>query len=86
MPEVEPRLISAHRMEAIMRHDDMEWATQCFISFKATLDMGQQFQVFLRTYPQAFPQIEGLSISLSWRVSNLLSQHLIAIPGIIRRR
>lgn len=45
MPEGEPRLISAHRMEAIMRHDDMEWATHCFISSKATLDLGQQLHI-----------------------------------------
>ena len=35
MPKSEPKLISAHRMETIMRHDDMEWATPCFISSKA---------------------------------------------------
>ena len=32
IPDSGPRVISAHRMEAILRHDDIEWATQCFIS------------------------------------------------------
>lgn len=31
-----PRVITTHRMEAILRYDDIEWATQCFISSKET--------------------------------------------------
>ena len=27
-----PKEVSAHRMEAILRHDDVVWAAQCFIS------------------------------------------------------
>ena len=41
MPKGETRLISAHGMEAIMRHDNMEWAAHCFISSKATLNSRQ---------------------------------------------
>ena len=41
MPEGEHRLISAHRMETIMRHDDIEWAAHYFISSKATINSGQ---------------------------------------------
>ncbi len=32
-------------MEAIIKHDDMEWAAHCFISSKTTLDSGQQIHV-----------------------------------------
>ena len=77
MPEGEPRLITTHRMEAILRHDDIEWATQCFISSKEAQYTGQQYHCdiqtmldkniggYLRIYPQVFHQIEDLSISLS---------------------
>lgn len=40
MSDSSTRVISAHRMEAILRHDDIEWATQCFISSKEVQDSG----------------------------------------------
>lgn len=43
IPDSGPKLITAHRMEAILRHDDIEWAIQCFISSKETQDTGQQY-------------------------------------------
>ena len=43
IPDSGPRVISAYKMEAILRHDDIEWATQCFISSKETLDSRQQY-------------------------------------------
>ena len=49
IPDSGPRVISAHRMEAILRHDDIEWATQCFISSKETQDTGQQYQYDIQT-------------------------------------
>ena len=36
IPDSGPRVISAHRMEALLRHDDTELATECFISSKET--------------------------------------------------
>ena len=40
IPDSGPRVISAHRMEAILRHDDIEWVKECFISSKETPDLG----------------------------------------------
>ena len=40
IPDSGPRLITTHWMDAILRHDDIEWATQCFISSKETQDLG----------------------------------------------
>ena len=44
-----PKVISAHRMEAILRHDDIEWAKQCFISSKETQGIGQQYHYDIQT-------------------------------------
>ena len=29
-----PKLVCSRRMEAILRHDDIEWAAECFVTFR----------------------------------------------------
>ena len=49
IPDSGPRLITPQKMEAILRHDDIEWATLCFISSKETQDIRKQYHSDIQT-------------------------------------
>ena len=38
-----PKVVSSQRMEAVLRHQDIEWAAECFITSQDQTDLRQQF-------------------------------------------
>jgi hypothetical protein len=54
-------IVSSHNMEAVMRHGDIEWAIECFISDKEPPDRLQQLredlQVLLHKHHKVFSDI-----------------------------
>jgi hypothetical protein len=73
MHQYPPKIVSSHSMEAVMRHGDIEWAVECYISDREPLDHPRQHpddiqvllrkhQRFLVTFLQEYPQIEDLNI------------------------
>jgi hypothetical protein len=61
MHQYPPKNVSSHRMEAVMRHGDIEWAVECFISDREPPDRLQQLpkdlQVLLRKHHKVFSDI-----------------------------
>jgi hypothetical protein len=68
------KIVSSHNMEAIMRHGDIEWVVECFISNREPSIVCNSFQRtyryysaniirYLVTFLPAFHLIEVLSIS-----------------------
>lgn len=49
LPNGGPRVVSAHRMEAILRHDDIRWAAQCFVSTKSSPRGNQQHHIDIQS-------------------------------------
>jgi hypothetical protein len=73
MHQYPPKIVSSHSMEAMMRHGDIEWEVECYISDSEPpiiLDIIQMIfryyflniKRFLVTFLQVYPQIEDLSI------------------------
>jgi hypothetical protein len=61
MHQYPPKIVSSHSMEAFMRHGDIEWVVECFISNKEPLDRLQQLpedlQVLLCKHQKVFSDI-----------------------------
>ncbi|KAH9320972.1 hypothetical protein KI387_015611 [Taxus chinensis] len=54
-----PRVVSTHRMESIIRHGEVAWAAQCFISSKSSSDDGQQWHTNIQTIVDKHGQVFG---------------------------
>ena len=56
-----PKVVSSQRMEAVLRHQDIEWATECFITSQDQRDLKQQFsadiQALLNKHDRVFGNI-----------------------------
>ena len=37
-----PKSVSSQRMEAVLRQDDIEWAVECFVTFRKPLETSTQ--------------------------------------------
>ena len=37
-----PTSVTSHRMEAVLRHGDIEWATECLVTFRKPPDEATQ--------------------------------------------
>jgi hypothetical protein len=61
MHRYRPKIVSSHSMEAVMRHGDIEWVVECFISNRELPDRLQQLpkdlQVLLRKHHKVFSDI-----------------------------
>lgn len=56
-----PKVVSSERMEAVLRHQDIEWVTECFITSQDQTDLRQQFstdiQALLNKHDRVFENI-----------------------------
>ena len=52
------KVVSSQRMEAVLRHQDIEWATECFITSQDLTNLKQQYpadiQVVLHKHDKVF--------------------------------
>jgi hypothetical protein len=56
-----PKIVSSHNMEAVMRHDDIEWVVECFISNREPPDrlkqLAKDLHVLLYKHHKVFSDI-----------------------------
>ena len=53
-----PKLVSSQRMEAVLRHDDIEWSTKCLVTFRKPPENNTQhptdIQALLQKHEKVF--------------------------------
>ena len=96
-----PKLVSSHRMEAFLKQDDIEWSTECLVTFRKrkppenNTQHPTEFRLpycrSTKRYSGIFQQVDrqtgDLSTSLSWRRGHGQPSPLLTdIPKDIRMR